>query len=1238
MTIEHRSLDPDRLAAAAANDLHSPFAHLSVRSVYSLREGAIRLDELAARTRALGMEAVALTDRDSLAGAVRFTQACHRYGIRPIYGVRLTVGVGGRAMRPPRLRQEPPSDRFALAGSPLIVAPDDGPTPSREERRVVVTLLAKTQRGYENLCRVVTAAHHNGERGDPCASTEDVAAFSDGVICVLGPESDVGVALARRSSEEARARLAGWLEVFGFERTVLEVRDWLEPGDRSLVGRTLALVDEVGVRAVATNGARALTQADAFLCDVLDAMRKLVPLADHHRGNRNHEATLKSPREMRALFAERPRLLTEAYKLASECTAELTLGTVQVPSYPMPHGLPQRTLNELLASRCHEGLARRRMTYEGTTKRLLDAELQMCARLGFAGYFLTVADIVARIKDNGIRVACRGSAAGSLICYLAGISEVDPVAHDLVFERFMNEYRTTELPDIDLDVESARREEVYTDILTHFEHERVGCVAMVDTTRARGAIREVGKALALPEGELDLIAKSFPHISASGITEALEHLPELKRSSLKRGQMELLFDVAERLDGFPRHLALHPSGILIAPDDLLTRTPFERSANGFRMSQFDKDDVEALGLLKLDVIGIRMLSSMTHAAAEVHRVSGAQIDLDEIPRDDPATFDLIRSSRTLGCFQIESPGQRELLAKLQPDRWRDLIVDISLFRPGPVRSDMVTPYLMRRGGWARAVYAHPELRAFLGESHGVIVYHEQVMRAISAVTGVSLGKADHVRRALEHEDKIPRIKEWFFTQGRRNQWRDPDIDAVWREVASFAAFGFCKAHAAAFAVPTYQSCWLKANHAAAFYAGVLTHEPGMYPRRAILDDARHHDIPILPLDINASAKPYTIEPVSVAAGDASSATPQETPQRSLRARWVPPDSRSGRSSAAPFGVRIGLMHVEGISEGEIESIVAARSERRFAGLVDFCRRTRVDRPVVEALIHAGAFDAFGGRRDMLLRVGELWAKREPKPESMQGEMMLYEPVTEWGLRPYSEAEKVRAELEVTGMDVSRHLVSFYGEVLRTLGVTQAANLRRHRQDARVMVAGVKVASQTPAVRSGQRIIFVTLDDGTTLSDATVFESVQEHCAFTIFHSWLLLIRGTVRKTGSGRGGVSINCERAWDLAAVARDHREGRLDVDAMWAEGVEEIEAAERERRAQRRRRPAPDEPALPSRLVPIGARVPKDRPRPGEPEHGPAAQPKPLKPVRRGREKVDRPAANAPRKLWHASGGSAG
>ncbi len=390
---------------------------------------------------------------------------------------------------------------------------------------------------------------------------------------------------------------------------------------------------------------------------------------------------------------------------------------------------------------------------------------------------------------------------------------------------------------------------------------------MIDTYRARSAIREVGKALGLPEPEVGTVAKSFPHISASHLREAIDRLPELQGINLKFEQMELLISVAERISGFPRHIALHPCGIVLASHDLVERVPLERSANGHRMIQADKDDVEVLGYLKLDILGVRMLSSMRHALDEIARTTGEKVDLDRIALDDRDTFELIRRSDTLGCFQIESPGQRELLQKLQPTRWEDLIVDISLFRPGPVKSDMITPYLRRRAGTQAPTYIHPGMRRPLQETFGVIVYHEQVIRTLAALAGYTETYADHIRRHLDHEDMLPGFRADFLAKAIE-RGVDPDAaEHVWNAVAQFASFGFCKAHAAAFAVPTYQSAWLKAHYPAHMIAGLLTHDPGMYPRRLILQDARRHDIPILPLDVNRSEPDYVVEEVDGQLGD-----------------------------------------------------------------------------------------------------------------------------------------------------------------------------------------------------------------------------------------------------------------------------------------------------------------------------------------------------------------------------------
>jgi error-prone DNA polymerase len=1190
------------------------FVHLDVRSFFSIKEGAFSPEALARRAAELGMPAVALVDRDGLYGAARFVDACAREDVHPILGVSLTVRGPGTLPLPRGLRQ-------AQGARPKRRAEAPRPTSSgRRPPEASVVLLARDAAGYANLCRLVTDAHMAGERGDPSVTPEQVCAHAAGVVALLGPSSAPGALAVAGRPDAARRALDSYREAFG-GRLFLAVQHRLEEGSSREIRALLRLAERSKARAVATNPVRYLVPKDAFLADALECMRELVPISRTNVTRRNAEGWLKPAAEMAALFAERPDLLLATREIAESCTFDLELRRVRFPDFPTPAG---RSASSLLAERCWRGLDRRGMRATASVRDRLHHELAMIHRLGYSSYFLTVADVVADVRAMGIRCACRGSAAGSLVCHLTGISDVDPVRHGLAFERFLNPMRD-ELPDIDVDVESARREDVYDMVLSRYGDDRCACVAMVDTYRARAAVREVGKALGLPEPEVDVVAKSFPHIGARDLQVAIERLPELAGSNLNAGQLERLFRVAERLDGFPRHIALHPSGVVLSNDDLVTRVPLERSFQGYRVIQADKDDVEVLGYLKLDVLGVRMLSSMRHALDEVARTEHVKVDLDRIPLDDEPTFELIRASDTLGCFQIESPGQRELLQKLQPTRWEDLIVDISLFRPGPVKSDMINPYLRRRAGMEAPTYAHPALRSALRETFGVIVYHEQVMRTLAAVGGYSLTEADFVRRHLDRDEMLPSLREDFL---RRAAGRVPAevAERTWRDVAEFASFGFCKAHAAAFAVPTYQSAWLKTHYPAHFLAGVLTHDPGMYPRRLILEDARLHGIPILPLDVNASEPEYVVEEVEVAGGPGGSLAPGSGYPSSLRSSTrtlrETPAGIPSTSTQRRYGIRLALQDVHGISGAEIRSILEARAERAFRDVGDFLRRTTVSRPVVEALAHAGAFDALGRgtRRDRLYAAMTTAPQREgdqlafdvsapasprsevtaggdlrPTPKDAQtardrtarltdteGPVGVAErsgstsearrgprsrsdaPPAHPGdlsdlslsLPDYTDAERVRAELEVLGLDASRHLVSFFEPLLADLGATRARNLWRCRADERVLVVGVKVASQTPAIRSGQRIIFLTLDDATGPVDVTVFESVQPKVAKTVFHSFVLAVAGTVRRTG--RRGTSVVAEDVWDLVALHRARRVGRL-AEALAHEGPQAAAAVPR-------------------------------------------------------------------------------
>jgi len=993
------------------------------------------------------------------------------------------------------------------------------------------------------------------ERGDPhltWAQLERWAGRDDAGLFVLLTDDSPVARLADAGRHDAAADEARrWCDLVGPANVLVGVTCHLAPGDDRRAAARFALADRLGLRAVAHQAPRYLDPSDARIADVVEAVRKQVPLDPRHSRRRNAEGYLKTPGEMARVFAERPDALRNAAEVADACRVDLGLGKLRVPDYVALGGEASQELRR----RAEAGVEERFASPGERHRRLLADELAMVDRLGLAPYFLTVAEIVDRIREKGIMAACRGSAAGSLVCYALRISDVDPIAHDLVYERFMNPYRD-ELPDIDIDVESARREDIYRDLLDRYGTDRVACVAMVETFKARMAIREVGKALGLPANEVDYVAKSFPHVRAGDVRAAITHLPEMRGLNLDAGQLGLLFDVVERMDGFPRHLALHPCGILLGDAGLRDLVPLERSAAGFAMAQFDKDDVEALGLCKLDVLSVRMLSSMAHCVEEVRRTRGTEISFDEVGWRDEATYELIRSTRTLGMFQIESPGQRELVGKFQPEHLGDLVVDISLFRPGPVKGDMVTPFLRRRLGISKTVLPHPILEHALGETYGVIVYHEQVMRAVSALTGCDLATADLVRRRLGDPRELPAIERWLIEGATERGVGEAVARSLWHALSQFASFGFCKAHAAAFSVPTYRSAWLKRHYLPEFVAGLLTHDPGMYPRRLLLDDARQFGCAVLSLDVNRSAGDYRAERLpadeALALLGVRDGRPLPRGWRCEEGALVPPAGFDlGTDPADPgfrFGIRLGLQDVAGISEAEVDGLVLGRP---FADVEDLRRRGGLSAPTAEALTHAGALDRVGGvvagaktRRDLLLEVSERWSgltRHRVRDLAQPEQLGLLEPEPAPGLREYRPSERVRADLEILGLEQSRHVLTFYDGLLDRLGVTRTVDLLDKRGGQRVRVAGVKVATQTPPVKSGQRIIFLSLDDGTGVNDATFFESVHDRCAWTVFHTWLLVVEGTVHRTG--KRGVGINAEAVWDLRRLMRAWQQGWLDA-----------------------------------------------------------------------------------------------
>ncbi|WP_406259163.1 DNA polymerase III subunit alpha [Streptomyces chartreusis] len=1088
----------------------SGFAHLHTASGFSLRYGASHPERLAERASERGMDALALTDRDSLGGAVRFAKACAAAGVRPLFGVELAVAGFGVPEEGAGRRRAP------VRGGAFV----DESTPR-------VTFLGRDGAlGWGDLCRIVSAAH--GGEGPPMLPREDNR--GDGLIVLLGPDSDVGRALAAGRPDRAARLLVPWREIYGDSlrlEAVWHGRKGTGPGSLRLAARTVGFAAEQQLRPVLSNAVRYADPGLGPVADVLDAARRLVPI-DSTKELDSGEAWLKGAGDM-ARVAERVaeaagfrrdtgyRLLEQTGATAAECLVDpeddLGIGTVH---FPEPHlvGAGRRSAQRVLASRAAAGMVLRGYDGRRAYWERVHQELDIIAHHGFASYFLTVAQVVDDVRGMGIRVAARGSGAGSLVNHLLGIAHADPVEHGLLMERFLSKRRPV-LPDIDIDVESARRLEVYRAIIDRFGTERVATVSMPETYRVRHAVRDVGAALSMDPADIDRIAKSFPHIRARDARAALEELPELRQLAGERERYGKLWELVEALDALPRGIAMHPCGVLLSDASLLSRTPvMPTSGEGFPMSQFDKDDVEDLGLLKLDVLGVRMQSAMAHAVAEVERATGERVDLDGVADGDPATYRLVRSAETLGCFQIESPGQRDLVGRLQPATFHDLVVDISLFRPGPVAADMVRPFIEARHGRAPVRYPHKDLQGPLRETYGVVVFHEQIIDIVHIMTGCGRDEADRVRRGLSDPESQGRIRVWFAQHAAAKGYDAETIGRTWEIVEAFGSYGFCKAHAVAFAVPTYQSAWLKAHHPAAFYAGLLTHDPGMYPKRLLLADARRRGVPILPLDVNASGVAHRIELVS--------------------------ESGESKSSRKVWGLRLALSDVHGISEAEAARVADGQP---YASLLDFWERARPSRPLAQRLAQVGALDAFGAnRRDLQLHLTEL---HRGARSGGGGQLPLAggRKTAAAGLPDLTSAERLSAELGVLSMDASRNLMDDHRAFLDELGVVSARRLRDARHGESVLVAGAKAATQTPPIRSGKRVIFSTLDDGTGLVDLAFFDDSHDACAHTVFHSWLLLVRGVVQRRGPR--SLSVVGSAAWNLAELIELRAEGGLDVVA---------------------------------------------------------------------------------------------
>lgn len=1088
--------------------MNNQFTHLSVASGYSFKFGTAQPEQLVERAAQLNMSSLALTDHENMAAGIRFAQSCEKFGIKPILGIN--IGFIQKSER--------------------------------------ITLLAQSGK-LSSLYRLVTAINTNSSDGVLTVELlNKFNQYSSDCIILLGPQSALNKNLTARKEGSALSIYQLVKEYFAM--TVVECVSHLERSGnlRSTMAasRLLAFAVKNQIPAVLTNQVRMLEHVDGPIADILDASRKLVLVSDASVERSNSEAYLKDSKSMHYLadqisigagesssrnLLEMTQIIAQRSQLSAR--GEIGLGLIHLPEPSLFGANNQRDLLNQLNQKAVNKISYyypESMAAEVINR--LDQEITTIGELGFTSYFLTVASITDAARQVGIRVAARGSAAGSLTCHLLGISEVDPIRNGLLMERFCSLERN-ELPDIDIDVESDRRYEVYDLIFKKYgegnwqqvkNSTRCATVAMVEKYRARHAIRDVGGVLGADRTQIDILAKSMPHISARNIGSAIKELPELRRLDLSSPLIKATISLAMRLDKLPRHLSMHPCAVVISDISLQNYSPITINQSNYPMLPFDKDDVEAIGLLKLDVLGVRMQSAIAYTLNEIKEIEGDSLDINKIPLDDHLTFDLIKSTRTIGLFQVESPGQRELVGKLVPDQFNDLVIGISLFRPGPIKSEMITPFLNTRFGVSKQTFIHQDLVEVLAQTQGVVVFHEQVISIISIITGVSAGAADQVRRNLGNRDMVEQVCNWFYEKATKRGYEEKVIDCTWQILRDFASFGFCKAHACAFAMTTYQSAYLKTHHSAAFLAGVLTHEPGMYPKRLIIDEARQWGIKILPIDVNKSEGGYKAEKVDQ---DMSTSYLYAAPNtKSTGATLTLPDARG-------YGIRVGLADISGISKDEIKSII---THRPYIDLSDFTYRSGSFWPTTQALVELGAFDNLHGvdkksklnRRDLYMHLMEL--KRLNAGKTATGQLTLSltpGEIESLGLPNITNSEQISSELENLGLDISEHLLKQYSHFLDAMKVCKSSDLVKMRSNQEVLVVGAKVALQSPPIRSGKRVLFLTLDDGFGCSDLTFFEDTQQSYAHVIKGFNLIIAKGVVRRTGAR--GVSIRASAAWSL-------------------------------------------------------------------------------------------------------------
>lgn len=992
------------------------YIELHCHSNYSLLDGAAHPEALVERAAELGMSALALTDHDALYGAVRFAQAAQNQGIKPIFGAELTL-----------------SDDHHL------------------------TVLVENKAGWHNLCWLISQARHNAPKGQAALPPTALVDRTEGLLALSGcKQSEIVAALRRKDNQAAVQAACRYRDLFGPDHFWIELQHHLLPEDDTLVADLVELADFLGLGYVATNNVHYALRAGCQLQDVLVCIRHNTRLDEAGPLLRpNSEYYLKSVSQLRPLFADYPAALTNTLRIAERCHFTLQYGLQDLPQFPTPAGLDAAGY---LRQLCQASLTQRYPDRPNCIIDQLDHELTLIEQVSLSNYFLIVWDIVRYAREQRILCQGRGSAANSLVAYLLNISPIDPLEHHLVFERFLSPERAI-APDIDLDFQADRREEVIQYVYRRYDVEHAAMAYTAVTFQKRSALRAVGKALGISN---PLLARAAEKLSE------LETV--LEPTDKPESSLDLLVNLCRQIDGFPRHLGIHNGGMVITGPPLSTRVPTEPATMPERVVvQWDKEALEGVGLVKIDLLGLRMLSAIAEAVKLISESFCVTPDLPKLSFTDPEVYRMIAAADTIGVFQVESRAQAQMLPYLKPSCFNDLIVAVSLIRPGPIQGDMVHPYLRRRRGIEPVTYLHPLLEPALAETLGVILYQEQVLRVVHDFAGFSLGQGEQLRRALGSKRGAAEIEKLHqsFLMGAQAKGVSAEVaETVFDRLRAFGSYAFAKSHAASFAVIVYWSAWLKRYYLAAYTAALLNHQPmGFWTPAVLLGDAKRHGIAINPVDINRSRSRCTLE------GE---------------------------------GIRLGFCYVDGFGEMSIARVEAAQQEGAFTGLADFCRRTRLARRLVENLIMAGAMDSWGRpRRQLLWELGQL----SYQPE----EFALVFPSEEVNLPPLSPAEALLSEYKLLGLSTGEHIMTLYRPWLAERGILGSWELKAQPQGRQVRVAGLLVVHQAPP--TAKNFHFLTLEDEAGLVDVILRPPIYTRFRRVILTDVLLIVEGVIQQEG-----------------------------------------------------------------------------------------------------------------------------